>query len=281
MTEQVLVIVWKWQHLNGREAIRAEFPVEGNGKKIIQVNEVNSKEARDRLKSIINDEYPTADIILLLHRNHLYTNSDIFHLQSATRGDDREVRCYLFGDGLEYIYYDYFNKSGLLDNEGKLMNKSMYFVEELKKDGTKETIPVEARVVQSLADEPEVKAIFFDKVWRYYFFPLKRVLSDFQQRLLIYLVPKLMMEGEKGEQKILWDWLPTPLQKEMKTIFEEEISEERIMKLYAKDQSIRQNFVELKTFLETTPFSIEEKDAFLKKARLKFRDLLLSIPQPV
>lgn len=281
MIKQVLIIVWRWTDLDGKDLLREDFPVQGQGKIVIRINEKKSDVAIERLLEIVNKEHAAADIIILLHRKHLYSQSDIFHLMPKIENrTKRMVRSDLFGEGMEYVYYNDTYQSGLLDNDGNFMDKPMYFVEKKTEDGTK-VLGKPARVLVVEDGKKMVKEAFYDKVWSYYSFPLTRTLYELQQNLFIFLVPKLMVASDDKQTKFLREWLPRDIQNQMDAILNDKISESLINRLYPDASDVQKHFEDLRYFLQTSSFSVDGKDRFLQEARWRFKRVLTAIPQPV
>ena len=185
--QQILIVLWKWENFGGgvnaklfRErrfekhvaqiergqgVYYQEFPVEYSelcpDAKFVQASIYKDDTNTERLFFALLEHYisPESEVLLFLHRAHFYTDEDVVAIRA--RFGKNNLKCFLFADGRDYIYYAT-QKSGLLNDAGG------FFIQRDKDtDEYIETFDEARRVVR----QP-----YFDRVWSHY-------RDEFQQKI--------------------------------------------------------------------------------------------------
>ena len=183
-TKKIMIIIWRWKGLikvnknyiekpknqsllnnikQNHPRIYDVWNVEPSQNtkiaKVIRASIINTEETQPLLKQLIDLE-ATDDckIFLFLHRNNFYTQKDVKTLLQKYPLLDK---CFLFGDGRDFIYYKTKNE-GLLDGAGKFKIGIVFPSEQI------------------------IKQPHFDNVWQYYSLEFKQKLQDLNEAIQAY-----------------------------------------------------------------------------------------------
>jgi hypothetical protein len=167
---RTMIILWRWNDLNKNQPIDITNIVKSTTDKIIRIKKPKAekgtlliiKEAKKALKN--------GDAFIFLHRDDGYESKDVNHIIGLLQGfnNGHLIKCFLFGDNRDYIYFDT-QDEGLLNQTGGFMNDVDYFKIHIKNG--KEVIEYLDAVVVEKNDttgKEEVKLEHFDRVWLYY-----------------------------------------------------------------------------------------------------------------
>ncbi len=177
--QQILIVLWKWENLNGGVNARIfrekklekhvgqidlgrgkyfeEYPVEHSElcphAKFVQANIYKDDEQTDRLFFALLERYisPESEVLVFLHRAHFYDEKDVAEIRA--KFGKNNLKCFLFADGRDYIYYNT-QKSGLLNDTG-----GFFIQRDLDTDEYIETFDEDRKII---------KQPYFDRVWTYY-----------------------------------------------------------------------------------------------------------------
>lgn len=167
-------IVWKWRQLLHNNPFWDEFPVEKNdaaGNDILfRINEKKGQALENWFIERITEltKYPNLHIIILLHNKHDFDYSDVQNMLENLKlhfPKKAAIKCFVFGDGNDAIYYDDSTKTGFLDQNGDLMDAKVY-------QGQFETVLKERDIKKS---EFELMWTYFDNTWKLYDFQFSKI----------------------------------------------------------------------------------------------------------
>lgn len=201
---KVLIILWKWRFL--KDPLSNIHEIEGdNACKIICINEKQSQEV---IKAEIDKKAKkwlekSADIMVMLHSNtteyKLYDEIGKSLFLNNSRNSKPIV--YTFGGGKKYIYYNPVTDTGILDEEGSFNNRPNKW-----KDPDTGESKSEKRSVLAEKSGKLLKN-YFDSVWDYYFYQIKRNTFNLLERLSIYLVGSRIFQENAAPDSTLYDFL--------------------------------------------------------------------------
>lgn len=177
--QQIMIVLWKWEnlgggvnaklfrekkyekHLNditlGRGHYYEEYAVEPSAlcpaPCFVQTSIYKDDTNTENLLFALLTKYvsPKNEVLLFLHRAHSYSDNDVKAILS--KFGKNKIKCFLFADGRDYLYYDT-QKSGLLDDDG-----NFFIQRDEDTDEYIETFDEELMVV---------KQPYFDRVWSHY-----------------------------------------------------------------------------------------------------------------
>jgi hypothetical protein len=167
---RTMIILWKWKELSVQKPMDVINIVKSSTDKIVRINRTKAKEGTLLVIKEAKKALGTGEVFIFLHRNDGYGSSDvnglIKNLQSDRNG--HLLKCFLFADGRDYIYFDT-QDEGLLNQTGGFMNDDEFFKTHLK-DGKEIIEYLDAVVVEENNEtgKEEVKLEHFDRVWLYY-----------------------------------------------------------------------------------------------------------------
>jgi len=123
--KRTIIIVWKWEDLEGHPKMDLDFKVLGRpGDSIVRINQINDPSTIGVLKELMTAKSQEGDVLVLLHRDHQFGQTEVELLNQYGQGLRRSsvIRIYLFGEGAGPIYFSY-NEKGLLDDFGWFMDE--------------------------------------------------------------------------------------------------------------------------------------------------------------
>ena len=178
--KRIMIIVWKWSYLNGQ--LQDEFPIRKSPTDLIIRISDKDDSAKHRIIAAI-EKYTNADIFIFLHRGeeHFFNQSDIEEiLRESGNISNCLIKCFLFGGGSDFIYYD-FKKCGILNESGGFQDEPeyAYIIEDER---------IAYREVSVLHKGKEVKKKFFDFVWKHYKHEFEKKIRALKIDLLRYFV---------------------------------------------------------------------------------------------
>ena len=190
--KRTIIIVWKWEDLEDHPNVDLGFEVLGRpDDSLVRINQTNTPATRKMLEELITSKSKEGDVLVLLHRDHQFGQTDVERLNRFARGlgINQMVRCYLFGEGADPIYYSYSEK-GLLDDFGWFMNEPefTFFDQE-----TNTTRIGEASVVRQDRETGNWKVLpqYFEEVWQTYLFKAKAYVFALREDVLSGFTPKI------------------------------------------------------------------------------------------
>ena len=182
---RVMIIVWSWIPNESGQPF-SEWTISGSknaSDKIIALNELADSNPNAFLTTCINDNLSNSNIFLFLHRSHGYTSGhiqQIFLDHAAQLDTDQELKCFLFGEGNDFIYLAK-NPRGLLGTRGT-------FSANFQNDGLQ--IDNSSYLDAVLDYEQQViKKEHFESVWNYYGNAFKAKILELKESLLSHLLP--------------------------------------------------------------------------------------------
>jgi len=206
MYDRVMIIVWKWSVLADKtgDKVFDFFETTGDCKDlIIRINEIKCPLALTRLYRIIG-QYPDAKKILLLHREHGYTDDDLRVIIEKTQRKKTKnwLKCFLFTGGTDAIYYTLLSE-GLIDGDGDFMN-GIYRESFRDENGKRKYKNKEISVLSE--DERFVLEKYFKNVWIHYEFEFKKKIDKLKVDFLSYFVE---IPSETNNEQLIYsqDWI--------------------------------------------------------------------------
>lgn len=180
---RTMIIIWKWEDL--KQAMDAHFPVQNSASdKIIRINAKKSEQLLKDLMTILKSD--NGQKLVFFHKDHGFGFSDIDALgQLEPEFNMDSVKFYLFGGGKDYLYFSA-SEEGLLDDFGWFMNEPEYEFQFSTPPGKIGHASVVTKNRES--DKWELLPQYFEKVWRYYWFSLKKTVFELKEDLLRALV---------------------------------------------------------------------------------------------
>jgi hypothetical protein len=191
---KVFIILWKWDHLthvNANTFRKREFEdyaddihkakdkgfydecsVQGSNQcpdaLLVRASIYNDNEQTKKLFLALIGKYSNKDseVLLLLHRANFYEKHDMEQIIHAFR--NFQIKCFLFSDGRDYIYY-MTRKAGLLDDSGKFFGG--------RDPDTGEYIEVCDSITNT------VKQPYFDRTWSFYRYESNRIVLALRKEM--------------------------------------------------------------------------------------------------
>lgn len=192
--QQIMIVNWRWEAFNG--GVNAKIFREKNYQKHLgQIEEGKGKyfqeypveyseicpEGKFVMMDIYKDDANTdllffallssyldadSDVLLLLHRGHFYSESDIDTIREKFK--KYKLKCFLIAEGRDYIYYKT-QKSGLLGEDG-----DFYIQRDPETREYIETFDEAAQIV---------KQPYFDRVWMHYQYEFQNKIFELKEEL--------------------------------------------------------------------------------------------------
>lgn len=200
---KVLIILWKWRFL--KDSVFNTHEVEGDGTcKIVCINEKQSEEVfKAKIAQQLSEwRDKSANIIVMLHSNtteyKLYDEigKNLFFNNSR----NSKLCVYTFGGGEKYIYYNPITDTGILDQEGNFNNRPNKW-----KDPYTQASESERRSVLDNKSGSILKK-YFDPVWDYYFYQIKRKTFNLLEKLSAYLIGSRIFQQSTIPDDNLYDF---------------------------------------------------------------------------
>ena len=182
--KRIMIIVWTWS-FGGLETTYDEWTLNSKkykGDKVIRLDLKWSPRAKEVIQELVAQHIADARVYLFLHRSHGYNYkiidqilSDLKSLPEATE----KLRCFLFGEGNDYIYIAK-QPRGLLGTRGTLSARMP--VKNGKSNAT--------QLISAVADEEKktLKKEHFDNVWRFYTNTFKAKIFELKEDLFANLL---------------------------------------------------------------------------------------------
>lgn len=206
---QILIILWKWSNLGegvngpvfkkrklethfnniqlgkeGKHKYFNELAVEHSEQcpnaVLVQVNIYKDNADTERLLHRILEEYvdPKNEILFLLHRAHQFNENGVQSIISSFGNNN--IKCFLFADGRDFIYYNT-QKSGLLNDVGG------FFIQ--RDEWTGEYVETFNETTQ------KVNQPFFDRVWIHYHDEFQKKVFELKEELFSSWI-ELLLPGQ-------------------------------------------------------------------------------------
>lgn len=201
---RVMIIVWSWTQ-GGNSKVYEEWSISGSQNtedRIITLDEKAGILEDPILPQIIQAHLATANIFVFLHRSHGYSSKDIQQLLSSNRPllqGDQELRCFLFGEGNDFIYLAK-NPRGLLGTRGT-------FSANFQADDPHTMNPNYLDAVLDI-DQRIIKKEHFEAVWTYYGSAFKAKILELKESLLSTLLPQHY--DEDGKERNYYELIRQP-----------------------------------------------------------------------
>ena len=190
--KRTIIILWKWEDLENQPNIDLDFEVLGRpNDRIVRINQLNAPSTLKTLEELIASKSIDGDVLVLLHRDHQFGQPEIEALNQFAKSlsTNQVIRCYLFGEGADPIYFSY-NEKGLLDDFGWFMDEPEYTFLDKETNATKIG---EASVVEQDSETGEWKVLpkYFEEVWQTYLFKAKAYVFALREDVLSGFTPKI------------------------------------------------------------------------------------------
>lgn len=206
--QQLIIVLWKWDNLTkvnanslskeefemhianitqGRGVYYEELTVENSpickNPLFVQVNIYNDNEQTHKLFLAVLQQYiqPGNEVLLFLHRANFYGEKEVSELRKSFEGSS--LKCFLFSDARDYIYYSTKN-SGLLNETG-----GFYAQRDISSGEFTRTFDRKTK---------SVKQPYFDRVWLYYREEFQTKVFMLKQELFDAWFP-LMLPDQPGK----------------------------------------------------------------------------------
>lgn len=211
--DKLMIIVWKWRDFDikggisekvldkhakyinniahGKGKYYEEYRVEKsdatkNGR-ILAININNDGERCWKLLVTLVEVYSKKadEVLVFLHKAQFY---DIKDVDKLLKNSNLNIhKCFLFGSGVDYIYYD-FQQEGLLDDVGR-------FYKRPNKNKPEEDV----RILNSIKSELtyDINQPHFDRVWSYYQHELERKMFELKEDVCKALTPLMFPNKPK------------------------------------------------------------------------------------
>ena len=181
---RIMIILWSWKHGGLTEAYD-EWTLNSKkyaGDKVIRVDASWSPSTKALIQDLVHQYIETGQVYLFLHRSHGYNYKVVDQILSNLRSlpnASQQLRCFLFGEGHDYIYIAK-QARGLLGTRGTFSARMP-----IKNGGTKAT-----QLITAVADSQKkvLKKEHFDNVWRFYTNTFKAKIFELKEDLFAYLL---------------------------------------------------------------------------------------------
>lgn len=200
--QKVMIINWKWlqnKHINatllqqedikpftdpikkGEGIFYRKYKVEPSelcpDALVIAVSIYKDNEETQHLLNNIIDRYakPHAKVMVFLHRSNYYEDDDVEYLLNHFKG--RISKCFLFGDGRDYIYFKT-QRAGFLDDLGGFEKRRDKITGE--------------KIITFDEETQQVKQPYFDRVWQYYESEFETKIVELKEELFDQWLPFLL-----------------------------------------------------------------------------------------
>jgi hypothetical protein len=168
-TNRLMIILWSWRTLTKAPFFDTVQVHQSQGRdKIIRINKRKEDKGDEIIIEQAKSYFQDHDIFVFLHRDHGFDENIILQLlndlQKYQTDSNRVLRCFLFSEGRDFIYYQT-KEEGLLAS-GDFMRNARYKSRFNNPDGKTEKIDVTIKDLDT--KEKMVKPQHFDRVWNYY-----------------------------------------------------------------------------------------------------------------
>jgi hypothetical protein len=213
----------------------------------------------------------------LIHRDSLSVDlhRELYLSIQNSLPDNAHYQQEVFGGGNDYLYYDVRMDTGLLNQEGDLVNQDSYeyYVEE---DGEKVIKSRIASVVIDQSGDIQVEKRYFDQVWTYYQLHAQQLLVDCRNELLAFLaIHREEYENSRNLNALLDNKQPLLLEK-LEAITGEQITREKLKLIYNNQPNVLSAYDNLEKLLTTVPTEGHDKIEVLRKG---FDQLIKTMPE--
>ena len=187
-----MIIVWSWTQAHADHPFdewytnSTQHPLD----RVIRLNERTSPKEQAVLFEVIRAYLPNSDVFVFLHRSHGYNSQNIDEILtdfSPILHNGQELKCFLFGEGNDFIYLAK-NPRGLLGTKGS-------FSARFQQDGEEEVSPTDVDAIADL-EQKLIKKEHFDAVWKYYGSAFKSKILELREILLSELLPSHYPNGK-------------------------------------------------------------------------------------
>lgn len=182
-TKRIMIIVWTWKY-DGLEAPYDEWSLNSKkyaGDKVIRVDAPWSPQAQKSIQELVKKNISEGHIYLFLHRNHGYNYKIIDQILSLLKvlpDATQKLRCFLFGEGNDYIYIAK-QPRGLLGTKGTFSA----IMPTNNNSKSKQLISAVADY-----DRKVLKKEHFDNTWKYYTNTFKAKIFELKEDLFANLL---------------------------------------------------------------------------------------------
>lgn len=292
-TRNFLILLWKWQPLIASGEKYDIINIENSRQhKIIRLNEklVSAldifSELTEKLKLTKDD-----NIILLRHigaplKKNL-NNNDVKILNYLPTSF--KVKIHDFGGGNSFIYWHTEFKTGLLGQDIDFMLGKNYEYVVNKKTGEEEMVFSSVVQWNEKKTEYKIKEKYFNEVWWYYKYQVKKQVFELYEHLIIYLIAKRQKQELFGEKLPLFllkedDVVGKKLIQELNSLKEEHVWSTRFNEFYKhNEKQLLEKHHDLLKYIEQT--SLNSKDSngndYLIQLRHHFANLLNLMPEQI
>ncbi len=194
-TKRTMIIVWRWKELNDEKPCDTVNVLKSSKDKIIRI--LKNEEALIIEK--INEALIQGHTFIFLHRNHGFDNNSVDNLLKQLNTDKNRphlLKCFLFGDGLDYLYYDT-QDEGLLDHAGYFMYEREYPLED--EEGNIIYVEVDVMEEDENTKEAKLKLEHFDRVWDFYKGEFHKKINELMVDFIAEFVDLINSENNKTQ----------------------------------------------------------------------------------
>lgn len=163
--KRTMLIVWRWEELNDEKPFDVVNVVKSPNDKVVRI----LKDDRPLIVEKVNQALVEGHTFIFLHRSHGFDNNSVSSLIKKLNTDKQRphlLKCFLFGDGRDYLYYDT-QDEGLLGHDGYFMYEPEYPLEDEAKNIVG-YIEVDVMEKDEITNESKLKLEHFDRVWDFY-----------------------------------------------------------------------------------------------------------------
>lgn len=183
-SKRIMIIVWTWQ-FGGLDTVYDEWTLNSKkyeGDKVIRLDLKWSPHANTVIQELVEKHIQNSRVFLFLHRSHGYNYKVIDQILTNLKSlpeATQKIRCFLFGEGNDYIYIAK-QARGLLGTRGTLTARMP--VKNAKANAT--------QLISAIADTEQkvIKKEHFDSVWRFYTNTFKAKIFELKEDLFANLL---------------------------------------------------------------------------------------------
>lgn len=275
---KIMIILWHWEELNKKETFYDTIDIDGDDWcKIVRVDDsvLDEEKKSEILKQIADWSAQASEILLMLHATsatpeyytQLETDCKSKKLNNST------IKISYFGGGKSYIYYKAQSDSGFLNAPTDNFTINRYY--DWTDPTTGEYHQKKTTVINP--DNNKLYKKYFDSVWNYYTYEIKRITFELKENLFIYLVGQLS-NNDKNNNHALWNLLEAEkywLHERLAYFCNTELHETRIYDIYNNKGTV-EYYKSVVQFIRDEPVN---SNGYLQELRTKFADLLQAMPE--